>query len=124
MNPEKTKPDAVAASGRIEDREEPSTEKFYTDAVSDQDWESAVLAVFRIAGGDSERGQRGRRAFHMLCGGPFVSRAIWMAAESVAWIFVAAILSGDPELRQRANALTRSAMALAVEAQLSLGRAA
>jgi len=124
MNPEKTKPDAVAASGSIEDREEPSTTEAYTQAVSDRGWEAAVLGVASVAGGDSERGERARRALHVLCDRPFVSRPIWDAALAIAWIFIASILSGDPGLRQRANALTRSAMALAVEAQLNLGRAA
>lgn len=124
MIPSKTKPDALAASGSIEDREEPSTEKFYIDPVSDRDWEAAVTGVLKIAGGDSKRGELGRRAVHALCGSPFVSRPVWTAAQSVAWIFVAAVVSGDDDLRARANALTKANLALASEARESLGRAA
>jgi len=124
MNPEKTKPDAVAASGSIEDREEPSTREAYTHAASDRAWEGAVLGVASIAGGDCERGERARRAAHDLCGQPFVSRTVWTVAEAVAWIFVAAILSADEDLRLRANAEVKTILELAAESRKSLGRAA
>ena len=110
--------------GRVEGSGEQPTPESYPHTLTDAQWETAVLAVVNIAGGNTERGERARRAVHDLCGGPFVSRAVWVAAESVAWVFVAAVLSADDDLRSRANALTKSVLTLAAESRESLRRAA
>ena len=89
MPPRNEEPTAETV-GIVEDREEPLTARSYpdaiTDPITDEQWKVAVLAVVSIAGGDSERGERARRAVHALCGQPFVSRPLWTAAQSVAWI--------------------------------------
>ena len=110
--------------GRVEGSGEQPTPESYPHTLTDAQWETAVLAVVNIAGGNTERGERARRAVHDLCGGPFVSRAVWAAAESVAWTFVAAILTSDAGTRTRANAIVRDAMSLAAESRATLGRAA
>lgn len=111
--------------GRVErPRRDQATAEVYPQSVSDQVWESALLGIVNIAGGDTERGERARRAVHSLCGQPFVSRPVWSAAQAVAWIFIAAVLSGDDNLKARANALIKSVLTLAAESRASLGRAA
>ena len=122
--PTNARPTEDQSVGSVEDREEPLTLRSYPDVITDEQWEAAVQPVVNIAGGDSERGERARRAIHVLCGQPFVSGPMWAAAQAVAWNFIAAVTSGDEGLRRRANALTKQAMALAAEAQVSLTRAA
>lgn len=123
-DPTNAKPSA-GAEGSIENPSRgASTGGVYIDTVPDEVWEAAVIPIIALAGGDSERGERARRAVHALCGQPFVARPVWTAAESLAWIFVAAILSGDDDLRARANTQVKQVLALAAESRESLGRAA
>lgn len=122
MLPEKRNP--RGGVGSIEGSGEQPTGRSYPDAITDEQWQNVVLAAVTIAGGDTERGERARRAVYALCGGPFVSRPVWTAAQAVGWVFVAAIMGGDGDLKARANALVKSVLELAAESRESLGRAA
>ena len=122
--PHETTTPTAGTVGSIERSGEQLTGEVYLDMVTDEVWEKVILAVVNVAGGDSERGERARRAVHALVGEPFLSRPVWSAATAVSWNFVAAVMSGDEDLRKRANALTKANLALAAEAQESLRRVA
>lgn len=148
MNPENAQPDAVVASGGIADREEPLTPEAYRRRGPSDDhyrlltapinspseegaamvdcrkWEQALSILVTFALQKNERGERARRAIDAMSGQPFVSRPVWKAAQGVAWIFVAVVVSGDDRLKARANALINSVLVLASEGRASIGRAA
>lgn len=124
MVPRNTTAPVLAGAGIENPSRGTSTQESYPETITAAQWETAVLSVVNIAGEGGERGERARRAVHALCGGPFISRAVWTAAQGVAWVFIAAVLSGDSDLKARANALIKSVLALAAESRESLGRAA
>lgn len=126
-------PEAVGASGNVEHSGEQPTCQVYPErtwgtsaesvAAREREAEAITAEVEAIKDRlkvlmlvEDETGIRAGRSYDCLTSDPFVSDELWTVAKAVGWLFVASVVSGNPDLRRRASVIVRDALGLVAEA--------